>query len=173
MKKTKGLGFTLIELLVVIAIIGLLTVAVMVAVRTSQSRARDAKRMADLKQVQTAIALYLMENPYAPTCPGSNNVNRCLTFTSTNGNLFTDLTIKAKQMPQIPVDPKSGTAGYGYIYIRGYKKFGPAPTNCYSSTGNYRDYILATRMEDKTKNNLNGLVCSWSGVPINYIIDSQ
>ena len=56
MRKAKG--FTLIELLVVIAIIGLLSTLAVVALNSARQKARDAKRVADIKQVQTALELY-------------------------------------------------------------------------------------------------------------------
>jgi prepilin-type N-terminal cleavage/methylation domain-containing protein len=56
--KNKKIGFTLIELLVVIAIIGILATLAVVALQNSRKNARDAKRMADVKQMQTALELY-------------------------------------------------------------------------------------------------------------------
>lgn len=51
-------GFTLVELLVVIAIIGLLATLAIVALNSARAKARDAKRVGDVKQVQTALELY-------------------------------------------------------------------------------------------------------------------
>ncbi|MDO8621921.1 MAG: type II secretion system protein [bacterium] len=51
-------GFTLIELLVVIAIIGLLSTLAVVAMSNARQKARDAKRVSDIKQMQSALDLY-------------------------------------------------------------------------------------------------------------------
>ena len=67
-------GFTLIELLVVIAIIGLLSTLSVVALNNARARARDARRVADIKQIQTALELYyneMGEYPSAVTSGGT------------------------------------------------------------------------------------------------------
>ncbi len=58
-KRFEKKGFTLIELLVVIAIIGILSSVVLVSLNSSRAKARDAKRLSDIGQIQTALALYL------------------------------------------------------------------------------------------------------------------
>lgn len=55
-------GFTLIELLVVIAIIGLLSTLAVVALNSARQKSRDSKRVADIKQIQTALELYFADN---------------------------------------------------------------------------------------------------------------
>ncbi len=59
-------GFTLIELLVVIAIIGLLATLSVVALNNARQKSRDAKRVSDIKQIQTALELYYADNNSYP-----------------------------------------------------------------------------------------------------------
>lgn len=66
-------GFTLIELLVVIAIIGLLSTLAIVSLNSARSKARDAKRVSDIRQIQTAMeVIYTDYSSYAlagdPAC---------------------------------------------------------------------------------------------------------
>ncbi|PIR69660.1 MAG: hypothetical protein COU47_02020 [Candidatus Niyogibacteria bacterium CG10_big_fil_rev_8_21_14_0_10_46_36] len=57
--KTNGkAGFTLIELLVVIAIIGILASVVLASLNSARLKSRDARRVADIKQIQLALELY-------------------------------------------------------------------------------------------------------------------
>lgn len=60
-------GFTLIELLVVIAIIGLLSTLSVVALNSAREKARNARRVSDVKQVQTALELYMNDLGSYPT----------------------------------------------------------------------------------------------------------
>jgi len=59
-------GFTLIELLIVISIIGILFSLSMVSINIARQRARDAKRKADIAQVQLALYLYFDDNLQFP-----------------------------------------------------------------------------------------------------------
>jgi general secretion pathway protein G len=75
--------FTLIELLVVIAIIGLLATISVISLNNARAKARDAKRVADVKQVQTALELYFNDKGHYPTETEFNSGS--ILSTSTNG----------------------------------------------------------------------------------------
>jgi len=119
MRKTKG--FTLIELLVVIAIIGILSTLAVVALNSARAKARDAKRVADVKQVQTALELLYNDASTYPTqaagtlgagdykvlCKGSLSTG----FASASS--VCDASSPTVYMGQVPKDPSSYTYAWG------------------------------------------------------------
>lgn len=126
MKNNKK-GFTLIELLVVIAIIGLLSTLAVVALNNARLKARDARRVADVKQMQTALELYFNDQGHYPVSAGvawplgKGTAHTCLD--NSNGGFTTAAlcagTIYMQQVPSYP-NPRSdtpcvtATAGYDY-----------------------------------------------------------
>lgn len=105
-------GFTLIELLVVIAIIALLSTLAVVALGSARQKARDAKRLSDIKQVQTALELYYTDqNGYpsgAALVLGSTSA-KCL-----NASGFTTADCATPYMGQVPANPSPNGADYIY-----------------------------------------------------------
>ncbi|MFH0853826.1 MAG: type II secretion system protein [bacterium] len=61
-------GFTLIELLVVIAIIGILSGIGLVSLNGAREKARDAKRISDLRQYASALNIFYDNNGHYPCC---------------------------------------------------------------------------------------------------------
>ncbi len=107
-------GFTLIELLVVIAIIGVLSSVVLVSLNGARVRARDARRVSDLKQIVTALNLYIDATAAYPIASGAS---ANASFEAMAQTLITVGFISA-----IPKDPRngaflSGTAGPKYEYL--------------------------------------------------------
>jgi len=63
----KGIrGFTLIELLVVIAIIGLLSTVIAAPIQNARKKAKDVKKVAELKAVASALDQYAESNGKYP-----------------------------------------------------------------------------------------------------------
>ena len=58
MKNNKQEGFSLIELFIVIAIIILLATVSIIALNDQRAKARDAKRISDIRQIRTALEFY-------------------------------------------------------------------------------------------------------------------
>ena len=104
-------GFTLMEVLVVIAIIGTLASVVLTTFTTVRKKARDARRIADIRQINSAIQIYLNEKSHAPyvgkyECNASNTDSTCNTINEINKDgwsLFQeDL---SPYLPKLPTDP--------------------------------------------------------------------
>lgn len=116
--RKKQKGFTLIEVLIVLAIIAMFISVALTALATARSKGRDAKRKADMVQMQTALELYF--NTYD-------------TYPSTSGNWWGvsvsggghDVTGSNGYIPdlapdfisKLPVDPTNNSTGFsGYLY---------------------------------------------------------
>jgi len=55
-------GFTLLELLIVISIIGILVTVAVASYSSSQQKARNSRRMSDMKSIQNAAEQYYADN---------------------------------------------------------------------------------------------------------------
>lgn len=109
----KRKGFTLIELLVVIAIIGLLSTLAVVALGSARQRARDSKRLADLKQTQTALELYYSEVSAYPVAATAVTLGVASTnYVCLNASGWGAVNCPNPYMAQVPKDPGSGTYSY-------------------------------------------------------------
>ncbi len=122
-------GFTLVELLVVVAIMGLLISIVTVSLSAAQKKSRDARRIADVKNLQLALATYYNDN---------------LKYPASLGTLVTD-----GYMSVLPRDPKvsgactSGSEPSCYVYTSYRSGTGPCNSSNLPVT-----YQLGAVLED-------------------------
>lgn len=109
-------GFTLIELMVVVLIVGLLSGLIVVNVNNSRISARDARRIADLDTIRTAIEMYASVNKGKyPTVAGA-----VYSIPTSTQWISTDPPLVPNYIPVLPADPINGTVNtieykYGYI----------------------------------------------------------
>lgn len=113
-------AFTLIELLIVIVIIGVLAVALIPRLTWSQARARDTARIADMRQLQSALVLYHGENGKYPG--SSHYLSIVATWCShwgINNPAWTtifDASFLKDYLSSLPVDPRGMDPKYCYGY---------------------------------------------------------
>lgn len=61
MKYNHKSGFTLIELMVVISIVTFIASLLLVSIKDARLKARDARRLSDMHQIQNALELYAQD----------------------------------------------------------------------------------------------------------------
>jgi len=93
-------GFTLIELLVVIAIIGILASIVLANLNIARIKARDARRISDVKQIQLTLELFYDAYGYYPAS----------IYPATGGPL-------SPFIANVPMDPLGTGLAYNYTAI--------------------------------------------------------
>ena len=118
-KLNKKNGFTLVEILVVIAVVGILSILAVVALNNAREKSRDAKRISDIRQIQTALQLYFNDNNAYPISAAGTTLGGtgAGTLSSTNG--FSDTAAGTTYMNLIPSNSSPGGASYIYTSVDG------------------------------------------------------
>jgi len=128
----KNKGFTLIELLIVIAIIGIIATLIIVKINDTIVKGRDAKRLDDLKKIETSLEIFYQEKGHYPKVVGTGAAAYDWARSDHSHWLRLGLDL-SDYISQLPVDPINDTV-YRYYY------------NC-DRQNNYQNYGLAIRPE--------------------------
>ena len=138
---SKRQGFTLIELIVVIGIIGLFAGIVLASLNQARVKARDGKRLADIKQLQLSFKLYAESNGSYPSDSEYDNGVEI----GVGGTIDTAI---APFQSNPPADPRTDDGNtYRYWYDSQY--------NC----GGTNTPVLAVRTMEHESNANFGEVC--------------
>jgi len=125
--KKQNNGFTLIELLVTISIISLLSSIVFTTLINTRGKARDARRISDVKEIEKALFIVADSNNgiFPTTGVGPRNPGKCLGLgtgeTCWDGGVLGDDSLNTaiqKFLSKVPADP-SGRTGIGDRYVYG------------------------------------------------------
>ncbi len=163
MKKTLGGvktgGFTLVELLVVVAIIGLLATLSVLALGSARVRARDAKRLADIKTVQTALELYNNDQGGYPSAPAAglligDPAGAPSARVLTSAGWEAAPTGSTTYLPTAPDDP---LGSQNYVY-NGRVSSAPGAAVC--SAGQCASYVIQFTLEGPTAGLAAGATCA-------------
>lgn len=127
-------GFTLIEILIVVGIIGLLASVVLSGLGSVRGRGRDARRVADLRQVQQGLELYYSRCQRYPGSAISGST--CGSGDPTTWEALRDVLVSSGLgVSSIPSDPL-----YSDSSQDGYK---------YAVSPDGQEYVLQATLEDQ------------------------
>jgi prepilin-type N-terminal cleavage/methylation domain-containing protein len=143
--KSKNKGFTLIELLVVIAIIGLLSSVVLASLNTARAKARDAKRLSDMSQMQTALEFYYDSFGRYPNSDNAGCGGWDSSGAPTAAPSFITPLVLNNFLSNLS-DPSINNACGNYAYYR----YSAGSYGCDASKGAY--YVLGVRDMESTGN---------------------
>ncbi|MFZ3011511.1 MAG: type II secretion system protein [Minisyncoccia bacterium] len=101
--QSKAKGFTLIELLVVVAIISLLSSVVFASLNSAREKARDARRISDLHQIQVALEMYFNDYNRYPIA-----TSWVYSYSSGWDTLQTALAPYIDSLPRDPINTAAG-----------------------------------------------------------------
>ncbi len=132
-------GFTLIEVLTVVAIIGLLSSVILVGLGSFRARARDARRIADLRTVQTSLELYYTKLSQYP---------QDLAWDALQGELV-NANVGVTKISKDPLTARSGYDQYAF-----------------DSSSDRQSYVLRAQLEDANNPALTDSFHGFTGSPI-------
>lgn len=134
----KEKGFTLIELLVVVSIIGVLSSIVLSSLNTARSRARDVRKISELRSLQTALEIYHLDNNAYPSGISSAGCNFPLRLS---------VLVDEGYLPALPSDTNSVPFCFNY-----YGGDNPSGFRCEGLLRSDHQYAIFFSLENENEN---------------------
>lgn len=125
-------GFTLIELLIVLAIVSLLASVILASLSTARRSARDAERISELREMQTALELYYSDHQEYPDGDGEGSG----AWDTPGNGTFIDALVDGGYMSGHLGDPLADDAEGNLRYYR----FAAGTAGCDAGSGPF--YVL-------------------------------
>ncbi len=109
-------GFTLVELLVTCALLAVIAAVILFGLVNARNQSKDARAMADIKQIQRVVEIYYDQNGTypTPTCATSGGWYRSDKNASGECWIVLQSTL-GSWLPKLPVHPDN-TGNYVYAY---------------------------------------------------------
>ncbi len=138
-------GFTLVELLVAVGIIGVLASVSIVSINSVRQKARDAKRISEVKQMQNAFEAYMSNNgsyPQGATAIIGDATHDALCADAAGFVGDAAACTQPVFMQKVNRDPLNGAQGHEYSY----QAKTAAAANC-AAPGPCESYELKFKLE--------------------------
>ncbi len=135
-------GFTLVELLVTIGIIGILATVTVVSVGSARAKARDSKRVSDIKQIQSALELYNGDAGYYPKEAGIIGTENFAVICDQGFKTVAKIAeCGSVYLNPAPANPTPNGVAYTYT---------PLPAACDNAATFCNSYTIELKVETKT-----------------------
>lgn len=137
-------GFTIIELMVVVSIIAILSAIGIATFVYAQKQSRDARRISDLRSIESALELYFAKNRLYPSNTLWRN-SKDFPGTWITQSIIDRESFTPTFLPAVPNDPSNTSKSYAYwSYVYGY---------------NYKVMVHMELNNKQAKNTSDGGVC--------------
>ena len=134
---------TLLEILVIVAIIGIIGVLAVFAVNAARSKERDSTRIANVRQVQSALEDFFNERNTYPegdaTPLGDSSVSACLGTNGFQRDCSSEKSILMRFVPRMYDDGLKGIVTCGNPTRNAF---------CYNKTSSGDSYIITFELEN-------------------------